>query len=229
MAKAPTRLNSQRAARRSRSSTAVKLVSALLLLCLGSNARQARADGGPLGIDHRLSYDNSGIWARSNQNALIAVLLAGEVGGALWEGGEDRFGRTLWRSIDATVIGGVSSEVLKRVFSRERPSETSDPNQWFKGGGHQSFPSGEVTVVSAVVTPLVLEYRADHPAIYALELLPAYDAIARMKVWGHWQSDVIAGFALGTAAGYFAHMHAGTPWVLSVMPHGVYVGLKKRF
>jgi membrane-associated phospholipid phosphatase len=201
--------------------------SAALALLLAAPA--ARAGGGPLGIDHRLSYDNSGIWARSNQNALIAVLLVGEVGGAVWEGGEERFGRTLWRSIDATVIGGVSSVVLKRVFSRERPDQTSDPNRWFKGGGNQSFPSGEVTITSAVVTPLVLEYGREHPAVYALELLPVYDAIARMKVRAHWQSDVIAGFALGSAAGYFAHARSGTPLVLSVMPHAIYVGLKKTW
>jgi undecaprenyl-diphosphatase len=201
--------------------------SAALAVLLAAPA--ARAGGGPFGIDHRLSYDNSGIWARSNQNALIAVLLVGEVGGAVWEGGEERFGRTLWQSIDATVIGGVSSVVLKRVFSRERPDQTSDPNRWFKGGGNQSFPSGEVTITSAVVTPLVLEYGREHPAVYALELLPAYDAIARMKVRAHWQSDVIAGFALGAAAGYFAHARSGTPLVLSVMPHGIYVGLKKKW
>jgi len=207
--------------------TVLSAAGALLLALLG--ASPARAGGGPLGIDHRLSYDDSGIWARSNQNALIAVLLVGEVGGALWEGGEERFGRTLWQSIDATVIGGVSSEALKRVFSRERPDRTSDPNQWFKGGGNQSFPSGEVTTTSAVVTPLVLEYGREHPAVYALELLPVYDAIARMKVRAHWQSDVIAGFVLGTGAGYFAHARSGTPLVLSVMPHGIYLGLKKKW
>jgi undecaprenyl-diphosphatase len=80
-----------------------------------------------------------------------------------------------------------------------------------------------------VVTPLVLEYGRDHPAVYALELLPVYDGIARMKVWGHWQSDVIAGFALGSAAAWFAHSRTGTPLVLSVMPHGVYVGLRKEW
>jgi membrane-associated phospholipid phosphatase len=206
------------------------LVSAAAVLLVGlCKVPDACAGGGPLGIDYRLGYQNSGIWARSNQNALIAVLLAGEVGGALWEGGEDRIGRTLWQSVDATVVGGVSSTVLKYVFSRERPSATSDPNRWFKGHGNQSFPSGEVTLVSSVVTPFVLEYRKEYPAIYALELLPVYDAIARMKVRGHWQSDVIAGFALGTAAGYFAHARSGTPVVLSFMPHGIYVGLKKQF
>jgi len=208
--------------------TVLSAALALLLALLGA-APPAHAGGGPFGIDHRLPYDNSSIWARSHQNALIAVLLVGEVGGAVWEGGEERFGRTLWQSIDATVIGGVSSEVLKRVFSRERPDRTSDPNRWFKGGGNQSFPSGEVTTTSAVVTPLVLEYGREHPAVYALELLPVYDAIARMKVRAHWQSDVIAGFALGTAAGYFVHARRGTPLVLSVMPHGIYVGLKKKW
>ena len=202
--------------------------SAVLLAAALCAAPPVLAGGGLFGLDHRVSYDNSGIWARSNQDALIAVLIAGEVGGAVWEGGEERFGRTLWQSIDASVIGGVSSEVLKFTFSRERPSATSDPNQWFKGHGNQSFPSGEVTLTSAVVTPLVLEYGRDHPAVWALELLPIYDGIARVKVWGHWQSDVIAGFVLGSAAGYYAHSRS-SPLVLSVMPHAVYVGLKKSW
>ena len=202
---------------------------AVLVLAAAGAAPPAQAGGGPFGIDSRLSYDNSGIWARSNQDALIAVLLVGEAGGALWQGGEERFGRTLWQSIDATVIGAASSEALKLVFSRVRPNATSDPNQWFRGGGNQSFPSGEVSTTSAVVTPLVLEYGREHPAVYALELLPVYDAIARMKVRAHWQSDVIAGFALGSGVGYFVHARRGPPLVLSVMPHAIYVGLNKKW
>ena len=203
--------------------------SALALLAAWCIASPASA-GGPFGIDHPLAYDNRGIWARSNQDALIDVLLIGVAGGALWEGGEERFGRTLWQSIDATVIGGASSQVLKVAFSRARPDQgpDPDPNQWFKGHGFQSFPSGEVTTVSAVVTPLVLEYGPDHPAVYALELLPVYDGIARMKVRAHWQSDVLAGFALGSAAGWYAHRRA-SPLVLAVVPHALYVGLSKRW
>jgi undecaprenyl-diphosphatase len=205
------------------------LRAAALSLVTVCAASPACAGGGPLGIDSRLSFEDSGIWARRYQDALIGALIVGEVGGAVWEGGEERFGRTLWRSIDASLLGGVSSEVLKYAFSRERPSQTADPNKWFAGHGAQSFPSGEVTLTSAVVTPLVLEYGHDHPQIYALELLPVYDAVARMKIRGHWQSDVIAGFALGTAAGYYAHTRSGTPLVLSVMPRGIYVGLRKSW
>jgi len=154
--------------------------------------------------------------------------LAVVVGGALWEGGETRLGKTYWKTLDAVTIGAVSTTLLKEVFTRPRPIEVNDPDQWFKGHSHRSFPSGEVALVSAAVTPFVLEYGKDHPAVYALAPLPAYDAIARMKVQAHWQSDVIAGFALGAAAGYYAY-HRDTPFILGMMPHQVTVGLKKRF
>lgn len=49
-----------------------------------------------------------------------------------------------------------------------------------------------------------------------------------MKTWGHWQTDVLAGFALGTAAGYFLH-RPGTPIILSVLPNGFAIGFKKEF
>jgi undecaprenyl-diphosphatase len=202
---------------------------ALALAVMSLAALPARAGSGLLGLDHYVPLDDQGIWARRNQLLLLETMLVGESVVALWEGGDTRLGRTMWKSIDATLVGGVAAEGLKMAFSRARPSETTDPNQWFQGSGHASFPSAEVTVVSAIVTPLVLEYRRDHPAVYALELLPLYDAIGRVKVHGHWQSDVLAGYALGTAAGYFMGRRTRTPVVLSVMPHSVYVGLRHSF
>jgi hypothetical protein len=59
---------------------------------------QAQAGGGPLGIDHRLAYDNSGIWKRSNQTSVEYGTLAVVIGGALWEGGETRLGKTCWQA-----------------------------------------------------------------------------------------------------------------------------------
>lgn len=206
-----------------------RAVCALLILACACYATASHAESRFLGVDHQLTYDDHGIWARRKQDMLIGLMMAGEVGAALWEGGDTRLGRTMWQSIDATLVGGVSALALKRVFTRERPSDTSNSNAWFKGGSNASFPSGEVTVTSAIVTPLVLEYGREHPAVYALEILPLYDAIARVKVRGHWQTDVIAGFALGTAVGYFMHRRTATPLVLSVMPDGIYAGFKKRF
>lgn len=202
---------------------------ACLLLLLGMGfGSESRAGGGFLGIDSRLAYDNSGLWARNYQLALIYSMMAGEAGLALWEGGDTELGKTAWQSIDSTLVAGTAATALKYVFSRERPSATADPNKWFAGHGNESFPSGEVSVVSSIVTPFVLEYGAEHPAVYALELLPVYDAIARMKTWGHWQTDVLAGFALGTASGYFMHQRA-VPLTLSVLPHGFSVGLSTRW
>jgi hypothetical protein len=198
-----------------------------VLLCAALAGQAARADGGPFGIDSRPAYDNAGIWKRNDQEIVeygAPVVLAL---GALWEGGDDRLGKTLWQSIDSTVASGLVADGLKRAFSRERPDQVNDANEWFTGHG-ESFPSGEVTQISSIVTPFVLEYGKQYPAMYALELLPIYDGIGRVKVWGHWQSDVIAGFGLGFASGYFMH-RLKTPLILRIMPHGIQVGLKKDF
>ena len=198
----------------------------LALLLVG--AASAHADGGPFGIDHRLNYDDSGIWKGKNQHALEALAAVGVLGTALWEGSDTRLGHTAWQSEDSFVIGSVTTLVLKRAFSRARPSQGNDPNEWFQGNGHKSFPSGEVTAVASLVTPFVLEYGADHPEAYALELLPLYHAIGRLKAQAHWQSDVLAGFAVGTAAGYYAHTRAESIAV-AVLPRGITIGWSKRF
>ena len=133
-----------------------------------------------------------------------------------------------WRAVDSLVIGTITSEGMKRVFGRTRPSETNDPNQWFKGSGHRSFPSGEVMEITTAVTPFVLEYGRDHPAVYALELLPVYDAIARVKVRAHWQADVLASMLIGTGIGYYARERSSAISV-GILPRGVTIGWSKRF
>jgi membrane-associated phospholipid phosphatase len=203
-------------------------VAALCLLLGFLSVGSAEAGGGPLGIDHILSYDDSGIWKRSNQQALLYTLIGGEIAGAVWLGGEDRLGKTFWQAIDSSALGAVSSEVLKHIFTRSRPDQSNNPNLWFQGGSHYSFPSGEVTAVTAIVTPFMFEYGRDYPAVYALVLLPAYDAIARMKVQAHWQTDVLAGVALGAGTAYFAHTR-DSPIILGVLPGGFMVGLHKQW
>jgi undecaprenyl-diphosphatase len=180
------------------------------------------------GFDHVVTFDNSGIWHRGNQQALLDTLVVGEIAGALWLGGEDRLGRTFWQAIDSSALGAASAEAMKRVFTRARPDQTTDPHEWFSGRGHYSFPSGEVTTVTAIVTPFMFEYGHDHPAVYALGLLPAYDAIARVKSRAHWQTDVLASVALGSLTGYLAHRR-DNPFILGVLPQGFMVGVHARF
>jgi len=146
------------------------------------------------GLDHVVTFDDSGIWNRNVQRGVECAVLATEVTGAFWLGGDDPLGKTFW----------------------------------FQGSGHYSFPSGEVTFVTSAVTPFIFEYGHDHPAVYALTLLPVYDAIARVKTQGHWQTDVLAATALGTLTGYLAHRR-DNPFILGVLPHGITVGVHKRF
>ncbi|MFC5434972.1 phosphatase PAP2 family protein [Rhodanobacter umsongensis] len=198
----------------------------LFLLLVLVPVEAACAGGGPLGIDHRLHYDNSGIWKRSDQKVLLYGSIVTVGVGALAFGDHDELGDTFWRSVDAMVVTGVSTQALKYAFGRERPSQTSDPNRFFKHG--QSFPSGEVAALSAAVTPFILTYGDDHPAVYALALLPAYDAVARMKVHAHWQSDVLVGAAVGAGIGVWAS-HRDSPLIVGWLPGGFSVGYVHHF
>ena len=199
-----------------------------LCIALLACSSQTFAGGGFLGIDHRWNNDERGIYSRDVQNVVVYSSVSAAVLGAVWLGGETRLGKTYWQSVDSTAIGVASAEALKNIFTRARPSQGNDPNAWFQGGSHYSFPSGEVTTVAAVITPFVFEYHEDYPAIYALELLPLYDSIARLKSQAHWQTDVLAGWGLGTLTGWYAHSR-DNPLILSVLPHGFMVGIKKSF
>ena len=195
---------------------------------LSMSTLAAHAAGGPFGIDHLVPYDNSGIWKRSYQKDLATGTALVVLGGALWEGGDSKLGDTFWRSLDSVALASGTAQVMKFAFSRERPSQTSDPNQFFTGHGNQSFPSGEVAEIAGAVTPFMFAYGPDHPAVYALALLPAYDMVARVKVHGHWQSDVLVGAGLGVGFGWYASRREH-PLILSMLPGGFMVGIHRKF
>jgi undecaprenyl-diphosphatase len=204
------------------------LLCALCAPCLLSPL-PAHAGRGPFGIDHRVNYDDSGIWKRSYQKDLAMGVALATIAGAFFADNDTRWGRTFDQSLDSMVLTAGTTTVMKYAFSRERPIQNADPNDFFDGRGYGSFPSGEVAEMAAVVTPFIAEYHADHPGVYALALLPAYDAVARVKVQGHWQSDVLVGAAVGVAWGVYAHRRK-TPLVMGLLPgHGFMLGYSKSF
>lgn len=209
---------------RERTGLILRLGLGLLALLGGVNAWA----GGPFGIDHELTRDENGIWARKYQQSLEYGTVAFEVGAALWLGDDGKLGHTMWQTLDASIISGLASEAMKRIFSRARPDQGNNPNAWFRGSCCESFPSGEVTLQASFVTPFIVNYARQNPWIWTLEVLPVYDAVARMKSQAHWQSDIIAGWALGTGLAYWSTTWS-TPLTVRLLPGGVSIGLSKRF
>jgi undecaprenyl-diphosphatase len=198
------------------------------LLCMLLLPMVSSAGGGPFAIDYRLERSDTGIWDRNVQLALGYTVIAMDVGGALWLGNDRPLGHAAWQAADSMALSGITTTVLKYAFSRARPTQGNDPNLWFQGSGHESFPSGEVALQASFVTPFIIDYQREHPWVWALEILPAYMSVARLKSQAHWQSDVIAGWLIGTGAGYLA-TKPRVPIFVQVLPRGVSVGLYKRF
>jgi undecaprenyl-diphosphatase len=195
-------------------------VAPLLAVILALHAAPLRAD-----IDHVVSKDTSGIYSVQDEVPIVLALSA--AGCALWLGTEDRLGRTCWESGESALASAIAAEGLQWVTGRRSPSQTSNPNEWFVGG-KGSFPSTHVSVTAAVVTPVIYQYFPDNPWIVALGLFPIYEMVARVKAQEHWQTDVIAGAALGFGIGAY-EAHRNNPFVFALLPGGAYLGFHRSF
>jgi membrane-associated phospholipid phosphatase len=140
----------------------------------------------------------------------------------------DRLGRTAWQGIDSQLLATAGAEVGKLAFTRTRPGQGDNPCLWFQGSGNYSFPNGEAAVAAGLITPYVLGYGHDHPAVYGLLLLPLHVGEGRIRNQAHWQTDVLAALAVGGTAGWYAHSRE-VPLTVQVLPHAVSVGWKHSF
>lgn len=188
----------------------------------------ADAGGGPLGIDRMWSRGEQGLFERDIQWGLFQGLIALSWAGALVEGTETRLGRTWWRSAEAGATALLGAYAAKRAFTRARPSQGGDPDAWFLGGGYQSFPSGEVSLATAVALPFVVEYAPDHPAAWALLAIPAYVSVARVRSQAHWPTDILGAWLIGAGSAWLA-VRRDSPLVLSAFGDGAFVGLRYRW
>lgn len=205
----------------------IKQIALVTFVALNAAASWAQ-DCGLSRIDHRVSYDASGIWNPNVYRGIVGALTVAEVGGAVWEGSETRFGKTMWQGIDSELISAAAATVGKYAFTRVRPTTENNPCLWFQGGSNYSFPSGEASVAAGLVTPYILEYGSEYPATYLLALIPIYVGAGRIKNQAHWQTDVLAGWAVGGLSGWYAHSR-DVPILIELLPHGVAVGWHKQF
>ncbi|WP_241974889.1 hypothetical protein [Paraburkholderia sp. BL17N1] len=84
-----------------------------------------------------------------------------------------------------------------------------------------------MTLQASFVTPLIVHYGRRYPAVWAHELSPFYDGLARMKSHAHWQRNVLGGWALGTGVGYLTTTWE-TPVSVMIHPHGLAIVLRMR-
>ena len=94
-------------------------------------------------------------------------------------------------NLEALLISGVATEVLKLAVKRERPNN----------GNHNSFPSGHATMTATMAASISEMYDWDLRLAIPLYLTTAFVGATRIQADEHWLSDVIAGITLGTLVG----------------------------
>ncbi len=94
-------------------------------------------------------------------------------------------------NLEALLISGVATEVLKLAVHRERPN----------GGNHNSFPSGHAVVTASMAASISEMYDWDLRLAVPLYLTTAFVGATRIEANEHFLSDVIAGITLGTLVG----------------------------
>ncbi len=117
-------------------------------------------------------------------------------------GGNEPLVDTGWDMGEAVVLSSLSAHVLKFTFGRQRPSQTTSPDRFGKGGS--SFPSGHTTAAFAAAQVLVDELPQEQWGWRLLAYgLAGATAYGRMNSNAHWLSDTVAGAALGIVTGRF--------------------------
>jgi membrane-associated phospholipid phosphatase len=119
--------------------------------------------------------------------------------------GEDELRITGRMLTEGLLLAGVTRIVLGVATGRTRPYLNRDPWTFSPPGWkdeRQSFPSGHAAF--ACVASTVLADRISHPiATGVLFALAALTGVSRISDDQHWFSDVVAGSALGIAAGAY--------------------------
>ena len=104
---------------------------------------------------------------------------------------------------EATGLSLATGYVLKFAAGRERPDQTTDPNEWRTAGS--SFPSLHATAAFAIGTVFAESGGGDYRWLtrfigYGIAVATSYE---RLDHNAHWLSDVVAGAGLGDSSAVF--------------------------
>ncbi len=113
--------------------------------------------------------------------------------------GNRRAARAAWRGLGSLAVASATANIIgKGVASRDRPdAEVPVARRLPQAPWTSSFPSGHAASAAAFATGVSLEMPALAPAVIPLAVAVG---ASRVVTGVHYPSDVLAGFAIGTAA-----------------------------
>jgi membrane-associated phospholipid phosphatase len=162
---------------------------------------------GAAGFDRTFEVERRGSGTRESRNLATIARQFGEpinLGAALflgyfatralhrpdWSGNVVRVGGSI-------VVAGAATEAIKLAVGRYRPFESQhDSHRFAPFSGHDSFPSGHVTLAFAAAGAVDHETSARWVpwVVYPLAVTVCW---SRVRDDEHWTSDVAAGAAIG--------------------------------
>ena len=155
-------------------------------------------------LDERVARKAAGL-VRSRTGRWAATLLAHSgdsqwwlIAGALswWQGTSD-WGQVGRRIVIVTLVGAVSSGVLKRIIRRPRPE--GEVGLLYLEFDRHSFPSGHATRIGSLV--LVLGILMPVWGMLGMAIWGLAVGYARVALGVHYASDIAAGLLLGVMLG----------------------------
>lgn len=160
-------------------------------------------------------------------NFNIGVIGTFYLGGMIFK--DDRAKTTARLGIKSILHAYAVTQVLKRIFRRQRPYLSDGTDSWFNsesGSDYRAFPSGHTTTAWSMATVIARQYR-DKPAVpiicYSLATLVGISRMAENK---HWGSDVLIGALIGYSIGRFVTMKANKRLVITPMVSKGHLGMQ---
>jgi len=172
----------------------------------GAIAAVAAAHGFDERVRRHFTVETTPLNGKDPHSLSDAIPAAAVVGGTFLYATaiDDDDGRSeTWSMLEASGLSSATAYVLKFAAGRERPNETTNDNEWRKGGS--SFPSLHVTAAAAIGTVLAESGNDEYRWIrrfmgYGIAAGTGY---LRLKHNEHWFSDTVAGAALGASSARF--------------------------
>ena len=152
--------------------------------------------------------------------------------GFIWN--NDRAKITALKGVEAFLLAGVATQIVKHLTHRHRPYQDDPPNPmiWegpFHGFDYTSFPSGHATTAFAIATVLATSYQHTIWVPIVCYSLATGVALSRVYDNKHWASDVLIGSAIGFGIGQLVVRNDSRLKILPVSPTGPGISLVYAF